>query len=65
MSDTKPDIPTMVKKEELTSTANKLYEIYDQARAMFRAMQSKASEEEAKSDVKSIEDIASDSKNDN
>lgn len=37
MSDTQPIIPTLEKKEEMTATAEKLYAIYDQARASYRA----------------------------
>jgi hypothetical protein len=61
-----PDAPKLAKKEEMTPTAEKLYALYDQARAMFRAMQGKAPEEEAKADVKVIEDkpSASDTKTD-
>lgn len=64
MSEAQTNTIKLTKKEDMTPTANKLYEIYDQARAMFRSMQCKGSEEEAKSDVKCIENIASDSKTD-
>ena len=63
MSDAQPEqsvLPTLPKKEEMTPTANKLYALYEQARAIFRATESKAAEEE----VKVIEDVASDTKTD-
>ena len=41
MNDTLPDAPKLVeKKGDMTSTAEKLYELYDKARAAFRAIQS-------------------------
>jgi hypothetical protein len=59
-----PDAPKLAeKKGDMTSTAEKLYDLYEKARAAFRAMQ-EAKKAEPEPEQKLLTDVGSETKTD-